>query len=88
MRKIFCFSCNRNRNKTKRIIFYCHKLTPRLTTKTKKDVDQARIFSFSNKLNDIIPILCDKWFDGNEANTKMILKAKLLDTFSATCDLF
>ncbi len=36
-----------------------------------------------NRLNDIIPLLRGKWLNENEPNMKMILKAKIQETFSA-----
>ncbi len=45
-------------------------------------------FSFSNRLNDIIPLFREKWLNVNEPNIKMILKTKILETFLAKCDNF
>jgi hypothetical protein len=39
------------------------------------------IISFSKRLNDTIPLFSDKWHNENELNIKMILKAKILETF-------
>ncbi len=45
-------------------------------------------FSFSKRLNDIIPLLSDKWLSEDEPNTKRILKAKIIETVSSKCDNF
>jgi hypothetical protein len=52
--------------------------------------DRERVgkFCFSNRLNDTIPLLSDKWLKENEPNLKKILKPKILEPVSAKCDNF
>jgi len=50
--------------------------------------ERVGTFSSSNRLNDIIPPVCDKLINENEASMKMILKTKILDPVLAKCDNF
>ena len=43
-------------------------------------------FSFTNRLNDIIPLLSDHWLDESEKQMKKTLKTKILDIVPAKCD--
>ncbi len=43
-------------------------------------------FSFTNRLNDIIPLLSDRWLDESEKQMKKTLKTKILDIVPAKCD--
>ncbi len=46
--------------------------------------ERVETFSFSNRFDDIIPLLGDKWLNENDPNIKMIF----LETFSAECNNF
>jgi hypothetical protein len=50
--------------------------------------ERVGTFGFRNSQNDIIPLLSDISLNENEPNMKMILKTKILETFSAKCDNF
>jgi hypothetical protein len=43
-------------------------------------------FSFTNRLNDIIPLLSDCWLYESEKQMKKTLKTKILDIVPAKCD--
>jgi len=43
-------------------------------------------FIFSNRLNDIIPLLSDSWLDKSEKQMKKTLKDKILEIVPAKCD--
>jgi hypothetical protein len=43
-------------------------------------------FSFTNRLNDIIPLLSDCWLDESEKQMKKTLKTKILDIVPPKCD--
>ncbi len=44
------------------------------------------MFSFANRLNDIIPLLSDSWLDMSEKQMKKKLKDKILEIVPAKCD--
>jgi hypothetical protein len=44
-------------------------------------------FSFANRLNDIVPLLSDAWFDESEKQMKKTLKTLILETVPAKCDI-
>jgi len=43
-------------------------------------------FCFSNRLNDIVPLLNDVWLDESEKQMKKTLKTLVLETVPAKCD--
>ncbi len=43
-------------------------------------------FSFTNRLNGIIPLLSDSWLDESEKQMKKTLKTEILDIVPAKCD--
>ena len=49
------------------------------------NTERAGKFSFSNRLNDIIPLLSDTWLDESESRMKKTLKTKILETIPAKC---
>ncbi len=50
------------------------------------NMERGGKFSFTNRLNDIIPLLSDRWLDESEKQMKKTLKTKILDIFPAKCD--
>jgi hypothetical protein len=50
------------------------------------NMERVGKFNFTNRLNDIIPLLCDRWLDESEKQMKKTLKTKILDTVPAKCD--
>ncbi len=52
------------------------------------NINLQKRFSFNNRINDIIQILCDKWLNETEPNMNMILKNKILEIFTVKCDNF
>ncbi len=42
--------------------------------------ERVGTFSFSNRLNDIIPFFTDNWLNENEPNIKINLKPKIQET--------
>jgi len=44
------------------------------------------MFSFANRLNDIIPLRSDSWLDKSEKQMKKTLKDKILEIVPAKCD--
>ncbi len=50
------------------------------------NMERVGKFSFTNRLNDIIPLLSDRWLDESEKQMKKTLKTKILDIVPAKCD--
>ena len=50
------------------------------------DLERVGKFSFTNRLNDIIPLLSDRWLDESEKQMKKTLKTKILEIVPAKCD--
>ncbi len=50
------------------------------------NMERVEKFSFTNRLNDIIPLISDRWLDESEKQMKKTLKTKILDIVPAKCD--
>jgi len=50
------------------------------------NMERVGKFSFTNRLNDIIPLLSDSWLDESEKQMKKTLKTKILEIVPAKCD--
>jgi hypothetical protein len=50
------------------------------------NMERVGKFSFTKRLNDIIPLLSDHWLDESEKQMKKTLKTKIVDIVPAKCD--
>jgi hypothetical protein len=50
------------------------------------NMERVGKFSFTNRLNDIIPLLSDHWLDESEKQINKTLKTKILDIVPAKCE--
>jgi len=50
------------------------------------NMERVGKFSFTNRLNDIIPLLSDSWLDVSEKQMKKTLKDKILEIVPGKCD--
>jgi hypothetical protein len=51
------------------------------------NIEKVGKFRFTNRLNDIIPLLSDVWLNESEKQMKKTIKTMILETVPAKCDI-